>query len=121
MSTTAEPTVETNALSVLGDALESAAVSLGEAATDARESAKIAAKKVRGTLSAGVYKAAYGVSFGVVFSAVFLTELLPEDSVLRRGLVDGAKDGLEVALSRTHEASAAEEETVEDEEDLEQE
>lgn len=96
--------IDTNPLSALGEALESAAEAFGEATTDARESAKVAAKKVRQTFGAGVYKTAYGLSYGVVFGAVFLTELLPEDSSLRRGFTDGASDALDAVASRRLEA-----------------
>jgi hypothetical protein len=68
-------------LSVLGEALESAAETFGDATTNARGSATLAARRVKSTLSTGVYKSAYGTSYGVVFSAVFLKELLPEGTV----------------------------------------
>lgn len=80
-----------NPLSILGEALESAAESFGAASVNARESARGAAKKVKNGFGSGVYHAAYGLSFGLVYSAVFLTELLPEDSVVRRGFEEGSE------------------------------
>lgn len=91
---------ESNPLSVLGDALEAAAQSIGDARADASESAKAAAQKVKSGVSAGAYNAAYGLSFGVVFGAVFLKELLPEDNALRRGFEDGAEAAIDAVASR---------------------
>jgi hypothetical protein len=99
MSTKAKA-IETNPLSVLGDALESAAETFGEATTNARKSAKAAAKSAQKNLATGTYKAAYGVSYGLVYATVFLTELLPEDNILRRGFEEGAEAALEAASKK---------------------
>ena len=88
-------TVETDAFSALGEALETAAVRVEEGAANARESAKQAAGSVRHAFRAGVYNTAYWTSYGVVYTTVFLTELLPEENILRRGLEDGADAALE--------------------------
>jgi hypothetical protein len=87
--------VETNAFSVLGDALESAAESFEEATVTARDSAKKAATTTRRVFSKGVHRTAYGLSYGVIYASVFLTELWPEENPWRRGLVEGAQDALE--------------------------
>jgi hypothetical protein len=105
--------LDTNPLSVLGEALESAAETFGQATTNARASAKVAAKKVRKTFGTGVYKTAYGISYGLVYSAVFVTELLPEDNVLRRGFEEGAEAALDAAASRRLEISATRTRSVE--------
>jgi hypothetical protein len=107
MSTKVKEAAGTHPLSVLGEALESAAESFGDATTNARASAKVAARKVRSTLSTGVYKSAYGVSYGVVFGGVFLKELLPENSNLRRGFEEGADAAFEAVESRKLEAASA--------------
>jgi hypothetical protein len=113
MSAKAEETLDTNPLSVLGEALESAAETFGKATTNASASAKVAAKKVRKTFGTGVYKTAYGISYGLVYSAVFVTELLPEDNVLRRGFEEGAEAALDAAASRRLEASVTRTRSVE--------
>jgi hypothetical protein len=106
MSARTKEAVGTSPLSVLGEALESAAETFGDATTNARASAKVAAKKVRETLSAGAYKSAYGVSYGVVFGGVFLKELLPENNVLRRGFEEGAEAAFDAVASRKLEAAS---------------
>lgn len=107
MSTRVEEAADTSPLSVLGEALESAAEAFGDATSDARASAKVAARKVQQTFRKGIYKSAYGISFGLVFGAVFLVELLPEDSSLRRGFEDGATDALDAIASRKVQALPA--------------
>jgi hypothetical protein len=106
MSTKAKEATGTGPLSVLGEALESAAETFGDATTNARASAKVAAKKVRSTLSTGAYKSAYGVSYGVVFGGVFLKELLPENNTLRRGFEEGAEAAFDAVASRKVAASS---------------
>ncbi|ACK51748.1 hypothetical protein Msil_2830 [Methylocella silvestris BL2] len=90
MSATFEETQEAGRFSFLGDALGSAAGTVGAAIVTVGASTKAAAQKVQGGLGAGVYKAAYGVSYGVVFAGVFVTELLPENASVRRGFEEGA-------------------------------
>jgi hypothetical protein len=90
MTTKTEKAAETNAFSALGDALESAAEKFEEGSAVARQSAKAAAKTTRRFFADGVYNSAYWVSYGFVYSAVYLTELLPEDNSIRRGLEEGA-------------------------------
>jgi hypothetical protein len=65
--------------------------------TNATNSAKVAARKVKDAAHSG----AYGVAFGVVFSAVFLVELLPANNVLRRGFEDGAEEGFDAAIAKS--------------------
>jgi len=103
---TSEATIQSDPFSSFGGARETAQKALGDAAANARESAKIAAQKVKETARSGVYNTAYGVSFGVVFSAVFLTELLPEGNVVRRGLEDGAEAGFDSAVAKAEELRA---------------
>jgi hypothetical protein len=98
--------VGTHPLSVLGEALESAAETFGDATTNARASATLAARKVKSTLSTGVYRSAYGASYGVVFGAVFLKELLPEGNSLRRGFEEGAGAAFDAVASRKLAASS---------------
>jgi hypothetical protein len=90
---------KSNPLSVLGEALDAAAQSIGDARTDATASAKLAALKVRSGASVGAYYSAYGVSYGLVFSGVFLKELLPANNVFRRGFEDGAQAGARTAVA----------------------
>jgi hypothetical protein len=107
MSAKVKEAVDTNPLSVLGEALESAVETFGEATTNARASAKVAARKVEQSFSTGVYKAAYGISYGLVFGAVFLTELLPDDNILRRGFQEGAEAALDAAAKKAESFSAS--------------
>ncbi len=60
--------VQTNAFSVLGDALESAAENFEEVTVNARDSAKKAAATARRALSKGVHKSAYGRDLRLRFS-----------------------------------------------------
>ena len=84
-----------------GDSIfESSSKGFTDAATDARAAAKIAAQNVKDGFGWSVYKAAFGVSFGVVFTGVFLTELLPAQNVLRRGLEDGADAAFDAIEAR---------------------
>lgn len=103
----AENIDDSDPFAILGEALESAAETLGDATSNARASAKIAARKTRETIGAGVYKTAYGVSYGLVFGAVFLTELLPEDHIVRRGLEEGAEAGRAAASEKAHALTAS--------------
>ena len=80
---------------MLGDTLESAAEAFEEASVNSAESAKKAAKTTRRALGTGLHKAAYGVSYAIVYAISFLTELLPEENVVRRGFVEGAEAALE--------------------------
>ena len=91
---------ESDAFSVLGEALESAAETFGDLTASAGDTARNAARGVSSAVSTGVYKGSYGLSFGVVFSAVFLTELLPAGNAIRRGFEDGAHSALETAARR---------------------
>jgi hypothetical protein len=81
--------------SMLGDTLESAAETFEEASVNSAESAKKAAKTTKRALGTGLHKGAYGVSYGVVYAVSFLTELLPQENVVRRGFVEGAEAALE--------------------------
>jgi len=99
MSTTIKPSSDANPLSVLGEALDAASQSIGDARTDATASAKAAALKVQSTVGTGAYYAAYGVSYGVVFSGVFLKELLPANNAIRRGFEDGAQAAVKSAVN----------------------
>jgi hypothetical protein len=94
--------------STLGDTLESAAEALEEASVNSAESAKKAAKTTKRAISTGLHKAAYGIAYGLVYAGVFLTELLPEENVIRRGLVEGA----EGALDARQKAKASKQVTV---------
>jgi hypothetical protein len=87
--------IESNAFSVLGDALESAAESFEEVTVNARDSASKAAKTARRAIGTGVHKTGYGLAYGVIYASIFLTELWPEDNAWRRGLQDGATDAIE--------------------------
>lgn len=91
--------------SVLGDTLETAAETFEEATANSRESAVRAAATTKRALGIGVHKTAYGLSFGLVFTAVFITEMLPKDSLIRRGFLDGT----EAALESRRKAKAARE------------
>jgi hypothetical protein len=90
---------ESNPFSVLGEALDAASESIGDARADATASAKLAAHKVQSGVGVGAYYAAYGVSYGVVFSGVFLKELLPANNVIRRGFEDGAEAAIKSAVN----------------------
>ena len=81
---------QSNAFSALGEALESAADSIGHARADATEHAKLAARRVHVGVNQGAYYTAYGISYSLVFAGVFLKELLPVSNPIRRGFEDGA-------------------------------
>ncbi len=103
MATKVKEKIDVDPLSVLGDALSSAAETIGEATANSRESATAAAKKAKESLGTGVYKTAYGLSYGVVFGAVFLAELMPESNIVRRGFADGADSARAAAARRKDE------------------
>jgi len=90
---------QSNALSALGEALDSAAESVSHARADATESAKLAAARVHIGVSTGAYYTAYGISYGLVFSGVFLKELFPVNNPIRRGFEDGAAAAIEAVSS----------------------
>ncbi len=111
MVTKVKERVEVDPLSVLGDALKSAAETWGDATANPRESAKAAARKVKDSAGTGVYKSAYGLSYGIVFSAVFLKELLPESSLVRRGFEEGAESAKAAVVRRKAGSDEGDEET----------
>jgi hypothetical protein len=94
MSTKAEASTN-NVFSMLGDTLESAAEALEEASVSSSESAKRAAKTTKRALANLLHDTAYGVSYGLVYAGVFITELMPEDNLVRRGFAEGAEAALD--------------------------
>ena len=88
--------------SMMADALESAADTFEQAAANAPESARRAARVTKRALGMGVFKAFYGISYGLVYSGVFITELFPEQSTVRRALTEGA----EAAIDARHKANS---------------
>jgi len=96
MTTYSEPQVsDSEPSTVLTQALETVAGSVGEAGTDATASSHTAAA----TFQSGLGKGAYYTTYGVVFTSVFLKELLPTESSLRRGFEQGVADGAKAAMS----------------------
>jgi len=81
--------------SMMADALESAADTFEQAAANAPESARRAARVTKRALGMGVFKAFYGISYGLVYSGVFITELFPEQSTVRRALTEGAEAAID--------------------------
>lgn len=79
----------------MADALESAADTFEQAAANAPESARRAARVTKRALGIGVFKAFYGISYGLVYSGVFITELFPEQSTVRRALTEGARAAID--------------------------
>jgi hypothetical protein len=110
--------VQADPLARLGERIETAAGSLGDAATNATASAKVAARKVKDAAHSGAYHSAYGVAFGVVFSAVFLVELLPANNVFRRGFEDGAEEGFDAAIAKSAARNSKRRELIESAEEL---
>ena len=88
--------------SMMADALESAADTFEQAAANAPESARRAARVTKRALGMGIVKAFYGISYGIVYSGVFITELFPEQSTVRRALTEGA----EAAIDARHKANS---------------
>jgi hypothetical protein len=88
--------------SMMADALESAADTFEQAAANAPESARRAARVTKRALGMGIFKAFYGISYGIVYSGVFITELFPEQSTVRRALTEGA----EAAIDARHKANS---------------
>ena len=101
VNTNVSDSSENNPFSALGDALDAAAQSVGDARADATASAKVAAAKVQSGVSTGAYYAAYGLSYGLVFSGVFIKELLPAGNPVRRGFEDGATAAFDAATHTT--------------------
>jgi hypothetical protein len=93
MSTKSEASTA-NVFSMLGDTLESAAEAFEEASVNSSESAKRAAQTTKRALGNWLHGAAYGVSYGLVYAGVFVTELMPENNLVRRGLAEGAEAAL---------------------------
>jgi hypothetical protein len=93
--TTATKTTTANPFASLGEALETAAEHFEEGSANARQSAKNAAGTTQRIFKVGLYNTAYGLSYGLVFATVYLTEMLPKDGVLRRGLEEGADAAFE--------------------------
>lgn len=94
MSTKSEGSTA-NVFSMLGDTLESAAEAFEEASVSSSESAKRAAQTTKRALGNWLHGAAYGVSYGLVYAGVFVTELIPENNLVRRGLAEGAEAALD--------------------------
>lgn len=92
---TATATKTGNPFAALGEALESAAGRFEKGSDHARQSAINAAGNTQRIFKTGLYNTAYGLSYGLVFATVYVTELLPKDGVLRRGLEDGADAALD--------------------------
>src|ERR1700722_1051401 len=93
MSTKSEASTA-NVFSMLGDTLESAAEAFEEASVNSSESAKRAAQTTKRAVGNFVHGTAYGVAYGLVYAGVFVTELMPENNVVRRGLAEGAEAAL---------------------------
>jgi hypothetical protein len=110
--------VQADPLARLGERIETAAGSLGDAATHATASARVAALKVKDAAHSGAYHSAYGVAFGVVFSAVFLVELLPQNNVFRRGFEDGAEEGFDAAIAKSATRKSKRRELIESADEL---
>jgi hypothetical protein len=94
MSTKSEASTA-NVFSMLGDTLESAAEAFEEASVNSSESAKRAAQTTKRALGNWVHGAAFGVSYGLVYAGVFVTELMPENNLVRRGFAEGAEAALD--------------------------
>jgi hypothetical protein len=117
MSTEAT-SVQADPLARLGERIETAAGSLGDVATNATNSARVAARKVKDAAHSGAYHTAYGAAFGVVFGAVFLVELLPANNVFRRGFEDGAEEGFDAAIAKSAARNAKRRELIESADEL---
>jgi hypothetical protein len=76
------------AFSSIANALDSASKTL--TASIPQASIKKATQGFTQSFQDGVYNSSYGFSYGLIYSGVFLTELLPEDSTIRRGFEEGA-------------------------------
>jgi hypothetical protein len=100
MSTTKTQTVESNPFAAIGEVLETAASRFEEGTSNARENAKHAADSTKKAVTSGLYNGSFGLSYGIVFATVYVTELLPKDSVVRRGLEDGADAAFEAHEKR---------------------
>src|SRR5271167_48612 len=87
--------VPSTVFSVLGDTLESAAETFEEATANSRDSAKRAAATTKRVLGNGVHKTAYGIAFGLVYAGVFVTEMLPNENLIRRGFVEGTEAAID--------------------------
>ena len=84
-----------NVFSMLGDTLESAAEAFEEASVNSSESAKRAAQTTKRAVGNFAHGAAYGIAYGLVYAGVFVTELIPESSLVRQGLAEGAEAALD--------------------------
>ncbi len=97
----------TTADSVLGDI----ASGVQRGADDARSAAEQTLPLLRYALGMGTYWASYGISFGVAYTGELAMQVVPEDSAMRRGLADGARDA--------HARRAARKAAVQDTDDTE--
>lgn len=102
--------------SMMADALESAADTFEQAAANAPESARRAARVTKRALGIGVFKAFYGISYGLVYSGVFITELFPEQSTVRRALTEGAEAAIDARHKANHKPKVSFDTTHEPEE-----
>jgi hypothetical protein len=70
---------------------ESIAVAVREGVEDATEAASTVLPAIGKTLTNTVYSGCYYLAFGVTFSALTVAKLLPVDTLVGRGLHDGAE------------------------------
>jgi hypothetical protein len=78
----------TTADGVLGDI----ASGVQRGADDARSAAEQTLPLLRYALGMGTYWASYGLSFGVIYTGELAMQVVPEESSMRRGFADGARD-----------------------------
>lgn len=60
---------------------------------------------LRETLSKAVYTTCYGISYGVVFGGLVIASLLPKESMIRKGICDGAESATRSFCERQEEKS----------------
>jgi hypothetical protein len=93
--------------------LEDIAGSVRRGAADARVAAENTIPYVRSAVGTGVYWLCYGLSFGAVYTAELAMQVVPDDSPIRRGFEDGARDAHEARAPRTaHEVADPEPATI---------
>jgi len=89
-ASTAEST-SPDPLAAIGDAMQSAASSVSQGASAARDAAEKALPSVGLFANRLVYTTCYTVSYGVVFPLALVALSVPQNNPLVHGLIDGSR------------------------------
>lgn len=76
-----------------------------EGMSQPREVVKEFLPMLRETLSQALYTTCYGISYGVVFTGLVIGSLLSKESMIRKGICDGAESATRAFYERQGEKS----------------